>query len=718
MFPFFPSLKRSVTVRPSSNFFLNRFPAATALRATSVIFVAAFALRAAAAKQPEKTRPTESTTDRVLVLESFVVEGQRVSQDHQQIDSRSLKLHKIVDLAEVLSDELVEASMVRKSGYGNEVNLRGFSQANLPILINGGFLEGACGARKDPALSHINLLTVERLVVREGPYDVTRPGNLGGYIDVITKQPAPGFSGEALARIGSYGFRSVGATNNSGSDKIQVRVGYNYSESGQYADGDGAELWELREGRSATFTEAGRAANAFSKHDAWASLRLTPNATHALQLDYSFGEADDILNPRGDFDTGRETTRLARLSWTAKGLGTASEKLTLAAYYNAVGHYPTQELRNLAVPKRIVALSDIAGASIQNEFRAAGIVWTCGVDTYNRTWEGDVYNATTGATLNAYMMPTAKTLDLGTYLRGERTIGSWQLSSGLRWDYFRTKADEALPQTAKLTSANRQIDQLLGGYATTRYSVSPRSQIFAGVGRSYRVPTGAERYLQSSASYFGNPAVKPTANTEFDLGWSTGVGPWHFQFKGFYANLCDYIYQVKAATGYQTYTNIDAHIYGADSKATYDFGSGFTLAGGVAYQRGRKDTFPENNSDRDLGQMSPLKTRLALNYERELAFAGSKMAVFGTVEGIHGNASRDVDIAAGEKTLPAWNAANARFGCRFAAWSLTTGIDNLFDESYAVANSYEWDAVGGATADPIIVNEPGRFFYASLGYQW
>lgn len=669
----------------------------------------------AAAEEPERAAATARD---LVILDAFVVEARAETQATELIDSRALKLHKIVDLAEILSGELVEASIVRKSGYGNEVNLRGFSQANLPILVNGGFLEGACGSRKDPALSHINLLTVERIVVREGPYDVAQPGNLGGYIDVITKQPEAGFSGETLVRIGSYGFHSAGATTTGGTDRVQVRAGYNYSEAGQYADGDGAELWELREGRSAPFNAEGRAAAAFSKHDAWGALRLTPNATHVLQLDYAFGEASDILNPRGDFDTARETTKLARLSWTAKDLGAASENLTVSAYYNAVGHDPTQELRTVAAPKRIVAKSAIAGAALQNEFHAADTLWTCGVDTYQRTWKGDVFNATTGAVLNPYLLPTAKTLDLGMYLRGERTVGPWQLSSGLRWDTFCTKADEALPQTAKVTAANRNTDGLLGGYVTARYAFTERSQLFAGVGRSYRAPTGAERYIQSSATFFGNPELEPIANTEIDLGWRTAAGPWSFQVKGFYSDLSDYIYQVKTLAGYQTYAAIDAHLYGADAKASCALGSGFTLAGGIAWQRGRKDTLPDNNTDRDLGQMSPLKTRVALDYERELTVGDSKPVVFATLEWVHGNASRDVDIVAGEKVLPAWDAANLRVGCQVGAWSFTAGLENVFDAAYAVANSYEWDVVGGTASNPIVVSEPGRFAYLSAGYSW
>jgi len=116
--------------------------------------------------------------------------------------------------------------------------------------------------------------------------------------------------------------------------------------------------------------------------------------------------------------------------------------------------------------------------------------------------------------------------------------------------------------------------------------------------------------------------------------------------------------------------------------------------------------------------MSPLKTRLALDYERALGPGAARPTVFATLEWAHGNASRDVDTAAGEKVLPSWDVANLRLGCQTGAWRLSAGIDNLFDATYAVANSYEWDVVSGAASAPIIVNEPGRFVYASLGYAW
>lgn len=122
-----------------------------------------------------------------ITLDTIVITASKDEGDEKNIESETLKTHKVVDLAEILSNEMVEATMIRKGGYGNEVSLRGFGKSDLRVLVDSGLLEGACGSRKDPSLSHINMLTVNKIEVRQGPFDVTKAGALGGSINVITK---------------------------------------------------------------------------------------------------------------------------------------------------------------------------------------------------------------------------------------------------------------------------------------------------------------------------------------------------------------------------------------------------------------------------------------------------------------------------------------------------------------------------------------------------
>jgi iron complex outermembrane receptor protein len=654
----------------------------------------------------------------IVELEAIVVSGAEINDETQEIESRKLRLHKVVDLAEILSDELVEVQMIRKSGYGNEVSVRGFGQENIKVLLDGGILEGACGSRKDPSLSHINVLTVQKLTVQQGPFDVTKPGCLGGYVDVITKKPKTGFEGEILGKIGSYGFHSGGFTTRGGSGKVQGLLGYNFSESDQYRDGSGDRLWEVREGLAASYNADGRDSKAFRKHDIWGKLQFTPTERHTILLEHTYGKADDILTPRVAFDTEEEVTNLTRASWEMLDLGELSKKLTLSFYRNEVDHYPFQDFRAVAVPKNNKVESVITGGAIQNVTETDVITLTYGVDMYHRNWWGDVYNSLTGVKLNDNLVPSVKTTNIGGYVQMDGTFEKWSVAAGFRYDRFQQKADEELFFTGAITDENRQVDHLFGGHVSARYFLNEDVMLFGGVGRSFRTPTSTERYIQGNSAFFGNPELKPAANTEFDLGFKYEHGRWMFQAKGFYSDLEDYIYQENNLAGYRSYTNIDAHIWGLDINAGVDLVRGFSLEGGLAYQRGRKDSHPDNNSDDDLGQIAPLKGRLALNYNNDSPFGQEHAGLFATVEWVHSDAAKNIDADAGEQRLAAWDIMNLRMGYRFRVWSLNVGVDNVFDRKYTVANSYEWDVIGGTGANPAIVNEPGRFVYAALGYTW
>ena len=666
----------------------------------------------------DETPLADEPSREIFQLDTIVVTGTEIDDENEKIEGRTLKSHKVVDLAEILSDELVEVQMIRKSGYGNEVSVRGFGQENIKVLLDGTILEGACGSRKDPSLSHINMLTVQKLIVQQGPFDVTKPGCLGGYIDVITQKPESGFGGEVLGKAGSYGFYSTGFTATGGSDNVQGLFGYNFSESDQYKDGSGDKLWAVREGLSASYNTEGQDAKAFEKHDVWGKLRFTPGEHQTILLEHTYGDANDILTPRVVFDTEEEITNLSKASWEIRNLGNLSKKLTLSFYRNAVDHRPFQDFRAVDVPKNNKVESVITGGAVQNVADMHFAVLTCGIDMYHRNWWGDVYNSLTGLKLNDNLIPSVKTTDMGGYLQMDRAFEKWSFALGMRYDHFEQEADEELVFTSAVTDENRQEDDFFSGHVSARYFLTADAMFFTGVGRSFRTPTSTERYIQGSASFFGNPELDPTANTEFDIGFRYEREGWHFQAKGFYSDLEDYIYQESNPAGYRSYVNIDAHIWGSDVKAGVDLMHGFSIEGGVAYQRGRKDSFPANNTDDDLGQIAPLKSRLALDYNAAQLFGKEENALFGTIEWVHSNSARDIDENAGEKSLDAWDIMNLRMGYQLKAIMLNVGVDNVFDREYAVVNSYEWDVIGGSGASPAVVNEPGRFFYITIGYIW
>jgi len=652
-----------------------------------------------------------------ITLDTIVVTAAKNDEaDKKNIEAETLKTHKVVDLAEILSNEMIEATMIRKGGYGNEVSLRGFGKSDLRVLVDDGLLEGACGSRKDPSLSHINMLTVDKIEVRQGPFDVTKAGALGGSINIITQKPQKEFLGEVLAKAGSYDFLSSGFYTTGGNEKIQGLIGYNYSESDQYEDGDGNKLYRFAPaGRP--YNAKGKNMKAFEKHDVWGKLQFTPTENQTILFSYVYGEADDIMTPRAEMDIDSEKTYMGRADYSITDLGNISDELSFSLYQNRVEHEPFDKYRELAgnpfFHRHNEVKSTITGGKIENKKSAGFARFTYGIDAYKHKWKGDMYRDDTGVNMDDELIPDVNSYDFGLYLKADKNYDNLSLSTGFRYDRFESKADEELKQSIAVTSTNKNNDNLFSGYLSAEYYLMDNAFLFGGIGQSIRTPTAVERYLQSPSPYFhGNPDLDPTKNREFDLGFQLTGQIFSFRAKGFYSDLKDYIYQQgkQTADSHKTWANIDAHIYGADVKIIVDIISNFSVETAAAWQRGKKDSRPEYNNDNDLAEIPPLKTKLALHYDTQM--------LFGTLEWIHSENSDNVDVDAGEKALSGWDVVNLRGGWNYKMLTLNVGVENIFDRRYAVANSYEWDVVSGSGANPAIVYEPGRFFYTSISYKF
>jgi iron complex outermembrane receptor protein len=647
-------------------------------------------------------------------LEEVVITASK-EENKSKITSQELAKQKTVDLAETMSDEMVEASLIRKGAFGNEVSIRGFGKANLRTMVDDGIIEGACGSRKDPALSHINVLTIDKIQVRQGPFDVTKPGALGGSINVYTKRPEQGIHSEIVAKGGSFGFMSSGFSVTGGKEKVQALLGYNYAQSGQYKDGDGNKLSSFAPG-GRPYNSEGIDMKSFQKHDIWGKLQIKPLDNHTLLLSYSYGAADDIMSPRVGMDMETEKTILANAEYVVNDLGSISDALKFTVYRNSVEHNPYDKYRTLVGPppfnRHNEVQNTILGGKIENTTTANIARFTYGFDMYLRNWNGVMYNDEAGVAISEELFPDIDLFNAGFYVNVNKTFTSWALDIGLRGDRFETEANKPLPNAeSKLgTNTNKQEDFLPSGYISGKYYFSDNTHLFAGIGQSVRMPAGNERYLQPprGADFSGNPDLKPTKNREADIGFETTVlDRIHLRTKAFYSSLQDYIYQEAAP---KTWVNIDAHIYGGDVKAVVDITDHLFVNAGVAYQRGKKDSHPKDNSNENLAEIPPLKTKLALKY--------NNTRFFGALDWIHSAEAEYVDIDAGEQKLAGWNTLNFKAGIQVWKAAISIGINNILNETYAVANSYEWDVVSGSAATPPIVYEPGRFIYLSMSLKF
>nr|WP_320050548.1 TonB-dependent receptor [uncultured Desulfuromonas sp.] len=660
---------------------------------------------------PFQTVFAENTIELDTILVTASAEN---DNDPEQVDREELRHEHVVDLAELLSQQSASTTLIRKSGYGNEIALRGFGKANLRVLYDNAMLEGACGSRKDPALSHVPLLAVRQVNVQPGPFDVTRQGGLGGAIRVETVDPSAEEQAEVWLKAGSFDYGSGAVQVTGGNETIQALLGFAATQMDPYEDGDGRKLTDFAPaGRP--YSQKGEDQEAFTKQDVWGKVRLNVNDHHRLTLSHTYGKAEDVLTPRVAVDIEKERTTLTQLHYEAFELCPYSDHLQVRLYHHDVQHEPFDGYRDLvgsglpSFHRRFEARSTFRGASVSNTMERNWGDLTLGLAHDHQDWNADAYNDDNNTLINDQFIPDIDHDIWAGYAQIKVLTGPITWRSGLRYDDSTMEANDTLKFSRTMTNSNRQHDRTASGYLYASWYPSDFSRIFAGVGRSVRLPTGAERYLQGSSTFYGNPDLDPTVNHELDLG-GTLEGPWgQWTLKGFYSDLQDYIYQQAAPD--KTWINIDAHIYGFESRWTKELLSGLTIDAAYAWQRGRKDDQPQNNDDADLSEIPPWKTRLGFEYEKNRYSMRA--------EWLHSGKASQVDEEAGEVHLADWDVVNLTASCQYSEhWSFHLGVENLFDESYAVANSYEYDVVSGSGITPPIVYEPGRLIYLSVISRW
>jgi len=118
--------------------------------------------------------------------------------------------------------------------------------------------------------------------------------------------------------------------------------------------------------------------------------------------------------------------------------------------------------------------------------------------------------------------------------------------------------------------------------------------------------------------------------------------------------------------------------------------------------------------DKDLAEIPPLKLNLALNYDYDESMSLK-------AEGIYSSKWSKFDADNGEQPLDSYAVLNVKGTKIFANHvELTLGVDNVFDKTYAVSNTYKDLTLitGGGDEDVMFMNEPGRYVYVNLKYSF
>jgi iron complex outermembrane receptor protein len=415
-------------------------------------------------------------------------------------------------------------------------------------------------------------------------------------------------------------------------------------------------------------------------------------------------------------DAISDDSDIYNIEYVAKDLGKYSKELVAQYYQTTVNHPMSTIYRKSAVAKGFEMTheldTEMQGAKIKNSFDLDNHTITGGLDYSLRNWDGGYYK-------NGVPLPVKKfhsiwdvdTENYALFLKDEITMDKLVLDIGLRYDTTDITSDNPKQQ-------DNDYDEL-NGYLFATYHADENTKYFGGFGKSSRVPDAKELYwIGSMGNPIGTPDLDDTINYEFDLGVEMSYDDFSVKLKGFYSMLDDYIaYNAsnvnKMGAAQNAYENVDADIYGFELSGTYVASEAVYFDYGMSYQRGKKDDPLKGQFGTDMPEIPPFKMNLAGTYDWDETLALR-------AELIVSDDWSDYDGENGEQELSGYGVLNLRGTKEFGEnFELIVGIDNLFDKTYAVSNTYKDLILLGTPGETImLMNEPGRYVYTNLKFRF
>ncbi len=631
---------------------------------------------------------------------------------------------KSADLSEALAKKIPSISLIRRSGIANDIILRGQKRDNINVTIDGAKVCGACVNRMDPPLSHVVTHAIDEVEVREGPFDVEEFGTLSGSVKVRTKKPTKELSGEINVNAGSFGYKKLSGTLSGGSDKVRVLFSASTENGEQYEDGDGNDFAEQLENYTAGTAVAGfnyapehKGMDAFDKTMYMGKVFIDVADNQALKLSYTANRSTDVLYPSSKMDAVYDDSDIMNLEYSLTNLSKYSKKLDFQIYNSQVDHPMSTQYRALAKAEGKYMThhltTDMTGIKLKNSVDAFDRTVTYGVDTSKRNWDGE-YTVT--STTNAFpvkiigkSIADVDTENVGLFIKCERTLGKVDLEWGVRYD-------DTTVDTKSTTEKDNDYQAFSGNIFAT-YNADKNTKYFSGLGKSSRVPDARELYnvnyntktTPPTRVVNGNPNLNETDNYELDLGIEKYYGDGKVKVKTFYSKLKDYIYYNGSLTK-NNFENIDATIYGAELSGSYMASDSITLDAGLAYKKGKKDTQTTGQTNTNLAEITPLKLNASVTYDYD-----SQGSVELSLQAA--DAWDDVDSDNGEQKLAGYGVMNLKTTREFDnGIKLTAGVDNMFDKTYAITNTYKDLILMTDGSDTMLINEPGRYMYLNASY--
>ncbi|HBS41564.1 MAG TPA: TonB-dependent copper receptor [Oceanospirillales bacterium] len=672
---------------------------------------------------------------RYTTLPTLVVEGQLQTADEQRLTLDEAGQGVPADAADLLR-QVNGVEAIRMGGRGLDPIIRGQSQTQLNVLMDGAYIHGGCPNRMDPPTTYSSLESYDRITVIKGAASVLYgAGGSGGTI--LFERSAPDFAeGENLKGHAVSGYKTNSETTElsadlaAGTGQGYLRVIGGYQDAGNYDDGDGNET------RSAFTSKSGNL-----------MLGLTPDEFQRFEVNLETNREDDTLYAGAGMDSPESEADTTRLLYEYADPVSRVSAVTARFYKSSVDHLmDNYSLRELTAPMKMAApsTSDTTGGRISTDLRNGEQLLTLGLDYQRNERNAERLSGPADggdpAMLQSVMWPGAELEQSGVFGQWQTTGNADRLwKAGVRLDRIHASASRADEQPAVAMTPTPSMlytryygtadtdaeETNLGGFAQVEQRAGNGS-LYAILSRSVRTADANERYIASfsrnmmtgvDSSWVGNPELNPEQHHQLELGYRYAVDDLSASLSVYQSRVTDYILRdlargqegVLMDNGTATvYRNVDVIIRGAEAGVGYQLTDHLNTALDVSWVH--KDNVTDH---RVVAQTPPLSATLRMDYRGDRWESGTLITMNADQNRADLYPGEDLGSGQDVQETAGW-AVMSLYGryriTRYAQAEL--GVDNLFDRTYAYH-------VNRANADPfnpqaVLVNEPGRVIWGRL----
>lgn len=662
------------------------------------------------------------------------------------VTQKQIELSSSFTASDILAQE-PGVSMARDGIWATGINIRGFNQQRIVMLVDGNRIETATDLMA--SMSFFDVDDIERIeVIKGASSSLYGTGAMGGIVNVITKN--------AYFNSSRYFNGSVNAGYNSVNELFTRKLSFKSGSKRWYASVSGS----MRDAKNVNTPEGIIPNSQFEDQSIFASFGLKVKKNHTFKLKYQYFDADNVGIPGGAAFPGPSTAsykdakrQMFSANYEIKDISESLKLLNFRYFHQYIvrdvelfPNISTVTETSITTPELFTPSGDHStdGAQIQSDWSFSdNNSFIVGIDVWRRKLEtsrekyiridviDSVGNIVTTNNIIRGETPIPKSCfgSAGLYLQNEQKFlnDDLKLTIGGRFDGIRIANEQAFdydyliingtrndsPPNQRITfEENEEYKLSWSANVGILYALTDVLDLSLNAGRSFRAPSLEESFkyidLGSKVS-LGDPNLDSEKGYSLDIGMRVWKPKFQFKVNGFVNWLSDMIVEESGEFIYSYTTGVvdtipalinanvdEARLYGVDLSFQYNFYKSFVLHGAGSYVRG------ENlKTNTNLPLITPANGRIGIRYQLP-KYVGIDLEAIGFAD--------QNKVADGETETKGF----ARFDFRinssvikidFAKIQFFGGIENIGDRAYT--NHL-------ATNRGAISIEPGRNFYIKL----